>query len=79
MEIESVGVAGKPDSQQTIRKHYRLEFLNEEKEDADEDLDLKAVQSGFVAVTPLALSSDNQAVIHSSVSNWLSLALAGEQ
>lgn len=79
VEIESVGVAGKPDSQQTIRKHYRLEFLNEEKEDADEDLDFKAVQSGFVALTPLALSSDNQAVIHSSVSNWLSLALAGEQ
>ncbi|KAJ8439443.1 hypothetical protein Cgig2_021557 [Carnegiea gigantea] len=57
VEIESVGVAGKSDSEQTIRKHYRLE----------------------VAVTPLALSSDNQAEIYSSVSNWLSLALAGEQ
>uniref|UniRef100_A0A7C8ZL86 5'-nucleotidase n=1 Tax=Opuntia streptacantha TaxID=393608 RepID=A0A7C8ZL86_OPUST len=79
VEIESVGVAGKLESEQTIRKHYRLEFLNEGKEDADEDEDFKAVQSGFVAVTPLALSSDNETQIRTSVSNWLSLALAGDQ
>lgn len=79
VEVVSVGVAGKRDSEQTIRKHYRIEFLDEEKEDADEDLDFKALQSGFVAITPLALSSEIQSEIHSSVSNWLSLALAGGQ
>ncbi|KMS96840.1 hypothetical protein BVRB_8g199160 [Beta vulgaris subsp. vulgaris] len=79
VEVESVGVAAKPNSQQTIRKHYRLEFLDEAKEDGDDDLDFKAVQNGFVAVTPLALSSDLQAEIHSSVSNWLSSALTGER
>uniref|UniRef100_A0A803MRP1 Survival protein SurE-like phosphatase/nucleotidase domain-containing protein n=1 Tax=Chenopodium quinoa TaxID=63459 RepID=A0A803MRP1_CHEQI len=76
VEVESVGVAGKPKTQQTIRKHYRLEFLDEEKEDADDELDFKAVQNGFVAITPLALSSDLQSESHLSVSNWLSPVLA---
>lgn len=79
VEVESVGVAGKPNTKQTIRKHYRLEFLDEEKEDADDELDFKAVQNGFVAITPLALSSDLQSEIHLSVSNWLSSVLAEEQ
>ena len=28
----------------------KLQFLNEEKEDADEDSDFEAVQSGFVSI-----------------------------
>ncbi|KAL2945226.1 5'-nucleotidase SurE [Bienertia sinuspersici] len=78
VEIESVGVSGKPETQQTIRKHYRLEFLDKEKEDADDDLDFKAIQNGYVAITPLALSPDLQTEIYLSVSNWLSPVLAGE-
>ncbi|XP_057545402.1 uncharacterized protein LOC130824421 [Amaranthus tricolor] len=79
VEVESVGVAGKPKTQQTIRKHYRLEFLDEEKGDADDDFDFKAVQNGFVSITPLALSSDLQTEVHSSVSKWLSSVFPGEQ
>ncbi|KNA06463.1 hypothetical protein SOVF_180840 [Spinacia oleracea] len=79
VEVESVGVAGKPKTNQTIRKHYRLEFLDEEKEDADDELDFKALQNGFVSVTPLALSSDLHTEIHLSVSNWLSSVLAEER
>ncbi|KAK9697240.1 hypothetical protein RND81_08G024100 [Saponaria officinalis] len=79
VEIESVGVARKPNSQQTIRKHFRLEFSDQDVENTDEDLDFKAVQNGFVAITPLALSADLQSETHSSVSNWLSSVLEGEQ
>ncbi|XP_074280731.1 uncharacterized protein LOC141605746 [Silene latifolia] len=75
VEIESVGVARKQNSQQSIRKHFRLEFSAEEIENPDEDLDFKAVQNGYVAITPLALSADLQSEIHSSVSNWLSAVL----
>ncbi|KAH9614421.1 hypothetical protein KSS87_021099 [Heliosperma pusillum] len=75
VEIESVGVAKKQNSQQSIRKHFRLEFSAEEIENPDEDFDFKAVQNGYVAITPLTLSADLQSEIHSSVSNWLSAVL----
>ncbi|KAL8137394.1 hypothetical protein V2J09_003395 [Rumex salicifolius] len=78
VEVESVGVAGKQSSEQTIRKCYHLEFLDKECEDDDEDLDFRALDQGYVTLTPLALSLDLQSEIQSSVSNWFSVALPGE-
>ncbi|KAJ9688111.1 hypothetical protein PVL29_014049 [Vitis rotundifolia] len=48
-EIESVGVAGKLSSQKTVKKYFRLKFQEMEQGKADEDLDFKAVENGFVS------------------------------
>ncbi|KAL9270291.1 5'-nucleotidase SurE-like protein [Drosera capensis] len=76
VEVESVGAAGKPNSRQIVRKHYRLEFLEKDGEGGDEDLDIVALQNGYVTITPIALSSAKQSEVQSSVSNWLSTALS---
>ncbi|CAL5327890.1 unnamed protein product [Camellia sinensis] len=44
--VESVGVAGKSDSNRSV-KYFRLEFLDKEQEDVDEDLDFRALENGF--------------------------------
>ncbi|GAB4853777.1 hypothetical protein Ancab_017970 [Ancistrocladus abbreviatus] len=76
VEIESVGVAGKPSSQQTVRKYYRLELMEKEQEIEEDDFDFRALENGFVAITPLALSLDVQSQVQSSVSNWLAAVLS---
>ncbi|XP_050375805.1 uncharacterized protein LOC126793351 [Argentina anserina] len=73
-EIESVGVARKMCSQKTI-KFFRLEFLEEQQENVDKDLDIRALEDGFVAITPICLSSSIQSDIQMSVSNWISSAV----
>ncbi|OVA08421.1 Heat shock factor (HSF)-type [Macleaya cordata] len=45
--VESVGVAGKTDSQR-VKKYFRLEFVDKEHQDMDEDLDFRALENGFV-------------------------------
>ncbi|XP_050270199.1 uncharacterized protein LOC126714205 [Quercus robur] len=79
VEIESVGVAGKFSSQQTVKKYFRLEFVEKEQENVDEDLDYRALEDGFVAITPLSLNPNNWFETQSSVSNWLAVVLANEQ
>ncbi|KAG2321804.1 hypothetical protein Bca52824_015017 [Brassica carinata] len=58
-----VGVAAKTESR--VKKYFRLEFVAKEQEHTDEDLDIKALEDGFVSVTPLSLlpklDSDTQA------------------
>lgn len=56
VEIESVGLAGKSNSKQIVKKHFRLEFIDKEHDGLDEDSDIKALESNFVAVTPISLS-----------------------
>ncbi|GAB2291840.1 hypothetical protein Dimus_026091 [Dionaea muscipula] len=78
VEIESVGAAGKPNKKQSVKKHYRLEFLEKDHDGGDEaDLDFIALQNGFVTLTPIALSSDVQSELQVSVSNWFSTAFTG--
>ncbi|KAL6224193.1 hypothetical protein ACLB2K_003049 [Fragaria x ananassa] len=74
VEIESVGVARKMSSQKTI-KFFRLEFLEEQQENADEDLDIRALEDGFVTITPICLSPTVQSEIQTSVSNWIAGAV----
>ncbi|KAJ4952548.1 hypothetical protein NE237_029380 [Protea cynaroides] len=77
VEIESVGVAGKTDSER-VKKYFRLEFLDSEREETDDDLDFRALENGFVAITPLSLSfvvSETQA----SACEWIAAALARDE
>ncbi|XP_024017220.1 uncharacterized protein LOC21409921 [Morus notabilis] len=75
VEIESVGVAGKPNSQQTVKKYFRLEFLDKDIDNVDEDLDIRALEDGFVSITPLSLSPTLDSEVQTSVSNWIADAL----
>ncbi|KAK6914740.1 Survival protein SurE-like phosphatase/nucleotidase [Dillenia turbinata] len=78
VEIDSVGVAGKNDSK-AVKKFFRLEFVDKEQEDIDEDLDFRALESGFVAVTPLTLNSQIDSDSQTAVSDWISSALEGSE
>ncbi|KAG7589922.1 Survival protein SurE-like phosphatase/nucleotidase [Arabidopsis suecica] len=73
VEIESVGVAGKTDTR--VKKFFRLEFLAKEQEHTDEDLDVKALEDGFVSVTPLSLLPNIDSDAQAAVSEWISKAL----
>ncbi|KAM5547348.1 hypothetical protein ABKV19_001711 [Rosa sericea] len=74
VEVESVGVARKMSSQKTV-KFFRLEILEEQQEYVDEDLDIRALEDGFVAITPICLSPSVQSEIQTSVSNWIAGAV----
>ncbi|KAG0487159.1 hypothetical protein HPP92_009254 [Vanilla planifolia] len=54
VEVESVSAAGKPEQRETVKKFFRLEFLDKElenlDEDEDEELDFRAVANGFLLV-----------------------------
>ncbi|BBH08257.1 Survival protein SurE-like phosphatase/nucleotidase, partial [Prunus dulcis] len=81
VEIESVGAARKSNSEKTV-KCFRLEFLEEEQENVDEDLDIRALEDGFVAITPISISPPTiGSEIQASVSNWIAVArgVYGEQ
>ncbi|CAD5317048.1 unnamed protein product [Arabidopsis thaliana] len=73
VEIESVGVAGKTDTR--VKKFFRLEFLAKEQEHTDEDLDCKALEDGFVSVTPLSLLANIDSETQAAASEWISKAL----
>ncbi|XP_027336705.1 uncharacterized protein LOC113850376 isoform X2 [Abrus precatorius] len=76
--VESIGAAGKPDSNR-IKKYFRLEFLEKQREDIDDNLDYGALESGFVAVTALSLSPHTEKNIQMAVSDWISSVLPSEQ
>ncbi|KAK7381769.1 hypothetical protein VNO80_00316 [Phaseolus coccineus] len=76
--VESIGAAGKSDSNR-VKKYFRLQFLDKQQEDIDDDLDYRALESGYVAVTPLSLSPHTETDIQTAASYWLSSVLAGEQ
>ncbi|XP_062008686.1 uncharacterized protein LOC133725437 [Rosa rugosa] len=74
VEIESTGAAGKPDFER-VKKYFRLEFVDKEQENTDEDLDFRALESGFVSVTPLSLSPHLESDTQTAATNWISSAL----
>ncbi|XP_058073957.1 uncharacterized protein LOC131222778 [Magnolia sinica] len=78
VEIESVSEAGKHDPQRgTVKKYFRAEFVEKEQEDTDEDLDFRALENGFVAVTPICLPLHSESEMQMSASDWLSASLTG--
>ncbi|XP_022885121.1 uncharacterized protein LOC111401561 isoform X2 [Olea europaea var. sylvestris] len=76
--VESVGAAGKSDFKRTV-KYFRLEMLDKEQEEEDEDLDFKALENDFVAVTPISLSMPVETETKIAASEWISSALQVEQ
>ncbi|KAK0571551.1 hypothetical protein LWI29_017957 [Acer saccharum] len=79
VEVESVGVAGKQNSYQTVKKYFRLELLEKEPENEDANLDFRALEDGFVAITPFTSSTSEQPEIETCVSNWIAAAISREQ
>ncbi|KAK1265633.1 hypothetical protein QJS04_geneDACA017878 [Acorus gramineus] len=76
--VESVA-AGKPDTQkETVRKYFRLEFMEKEQEHTDEDMDFRALENGFVAVTPLHVPSLVESEMQRLASDWIASALGGD-
>nr|GMC74803.1 5'-nucleotidase SurE-like [Ipomoea batatas]GMC76015.1 5'-nucleotidase SurE-like [Ipomoea batatas]GMC77447.1 5'-nucleotidase SurE-like [Ipomoea batatas]GME02272.1 5'-nucleotidase SurE-like [Ipomoea batatas] len=73
-EVESVGVSGKSDPNRKV-KYFRLELLDKPIVDKDEDLDFRALENGFVAVTPLSVSMHTEPEVQTAVSDWISAAL----
>ncbi|CAN6938354.1 unnamed protein product [Brassica oleracea] len=77
VEIESVGVAPKTESR--VKKYFRLEFMAKDEEHTDEDLDINALEDGFVSVTPLSLRPKMDSETQAAVSEWISKALNADQ
>ncbi|KAJ0971345.1 hypothetical protein J5N97_019304 [Dioscorea zingiberensis] len=74
VEIESVA-AGKSENQQVVKKYFRLEFQEKEQEDLDETIASKALENGFIAVTPLHISLLAEPDIQASTADWITSAL----
>ncbi|XWS12085.1 hypothetical protein CRYUN_Cryun37aG0059900 [Craigia yunnanensis] len=77
VEVESVGAA-KSDTNK-LKKYFQLEFVDKEQEETDEDLDFRALDNGFITVTPLSLSPQIESDIQMAAADWISGALHGEQ
>ncbi|KAG2253018.1 hypothetical protein Bca52824_083154 [Brassica carinata] len=77
VEIESVGVAGKTESR--VKKYFRLEFVAKEQEHTDDDLDIKALEDGFVSVTPLSLLPNIDSETQAVASEWIYKYLNADQ
>ncbi|PIN20667.1 5'-nucleotidase [Handroanthus impetiginosus] len=72
--VESVGVAGKSDFKRTV-KYFRVEMLDKDQEEDNEDLDFRALENGFVAVSPISLSVCLDSETLTAASDWISSAL----
>ncbi|CAN7053021.1 unnamed protein product [Brassica rapa subsp. trilocularis] len=77
VEIESVGVAGKTESR--VKKYFRLEFVAKEEEHTDDYLDIKALEDGFVSVTPLSLLPNIDSETQAAASEWIYKYLNADQ
>ncbi|KAJ0090670.1 hypothetical protein Patl1_13490 [Pistacia atlantica] len=59
-------------SQCVMSDHILLcSYWRKESENVDDDQDFRAVEDGFVAVTPFSLSSTMQSEIQTLVSDWI--------
>ncbi|XP_076920953.1 uncharacterized protein LOC143582221 [Bidens hawaiensis] len=69
--VESVGVSGKVDPNRKV-KYFRLEFQDSNQEDTDENLDFRALENGYVSVTPISVSQLIEPDIEQAASEWIS-------
>lgn len=75
VEVESVATTGKSETERAVKKHFRMELTEKEQEDSDEDLDFRALECGFISVTPLRSHSHTDPETGSLASDWLASAL----
>ncbi|XP_073299280.1 uncharacterized protein [Primulina huaijiensis] len=76
--VESVGAAGKSDFKRTV-KHFRLEMHDEQLQEESEDMDFKALENGFVVMTPFTVSTHLDSETLTTASDWISSALQAAQ
>ncbi|XP_023529144.1 uncharacterized protein LOC111791874 [Cucurbita pepo subsp. pepo] len=74
VEIESTGAVGKSDSGR-VKKFFRMEFQDKEHDIKDDDLDFRALENGFVAVTPFSLTPNIDLDVQTAASDWITTAL----
>ncbi|RLM93611.1 hypothetical protein C2845_PM08G23430 [Panicum miliaceum] len=79
VEVESVAAAGKQEAREVVKKLFRAEFVEKQHEDLNEDIDLRAMENGFISVTPLNVHGQVEAEIGAPVSDWLSAVVAEEK
>ncbi|KAG8077706.1 hypothetical protein GUJ93_ZPchr0007g3973 [Zizania palustris] len=73
VEVESVASTGKPEVRETVKKFFRAEFIEKQHESLDEDMDLRALENGFISVTPLNVHGEPEA--GAPASDWLLVAV----
>ncbi|KAK1362821.1 Survival protein SurE-like phosphatase/nucleotidase [Heracleum sosnowskyi] len=78
VEVDSVGVSKKSDSNRTV-KYFIQELVDKDLDDASEELDFRALENGYVAITPLSLSSSTDADAQTAASNWIASAVQEPQ
>lgn len=76
--VESVGAAGKSDFKRTV-KYFHAEMVDKEHEAEDEDLDFRALESGFVSLTPFSPSLQLNPETETAALDWISSALLAGQ
>eukprot|EP01018_Ginkgo_biloba_P031454 Gb_18886 [translate_table: standard] len=79
VEIESVSTSDKPESQsRAVKRYFRVQFSENECGEKDCNLDFGALEEGFVAVTPLGLTSNVDVETHTSAAAWIASAFGHE-
>ncbi|XP_006646255.3 5'-nucleotidase SurE [Oryza brachyantha] len=79
VEVESVAATGKREVREVVKKLFRAEFIEKEHECLDEDIDLRALENGFISVTPLNIHGHVEPETGVTASDWLSAAVAPDK
>lgn len=74
VEVESVAASGKQEIREVVKKLFRAEFVEKQHEGFDEDIDLRALENGFISVTPLNVHGPVEPELAAPASDWLSAA-----
>ncbi|KAL1829282.1 hypothetical protein ACET3Z_007694 [Daucus carota] len=78
VEVDSVGVSKKSDFNRTV-KYFIQELVDKDLEDANEELDFRALENGYVAITPISLAPSTDADTQRAASSWIASAIEEPQ
>ncbi|KAL1810588.1 hypothetical protein DCAR_0730296 [Daucus carota subsp. sativus] len=78
VEVDSVGVSKKSDANRTV-KYFIQELVDKDLEDTSEELDFRALENGYVAITTLSLSPSTDADAQTAASSWIASAIQEPQ
>ncbi|CAO1945240.1 unnamed protein product [Urochloa humidicola] len=79
VEVESVAAAGKQEVREVVKKLFRAEFVEKQHEVLNEDIDLRAMENGFISVAPLNVHGQVEPEIEAPASDWLSTVVSLEK
>ncbi|KAK3165236.1 hypothetical protein QOZ80_1AG0030670 [Eleusine coracana subsp. coracana] len=72
VEVESVAAGGKQEVREVVKKLFRAEYVEKQPEGLDEDIDLRALEDGFIFVTPVNVHGHVDPELGATVTDWLS-------